>query len=122
MELNTKKYVGKRFSGGAYIDSQFNEFFIDFKKDIKNMMKDTDWGISKWIKGHYFVSGFAYNKRYKEYAYFSVSDVRFFQDEWYNDVLVRRVKDGEDFIGGMNTYSPLSSLTKALDNTLKGVV
>ena len=43
-------------------------------------------------------------------AYVSISDVRYFSDEWYNHILIRTAKDEQDYRGGFNNYTTLDGL------------
>ena len=48
--------------------------------------------------------------------YMSISDVRFFKNEWYNHILFRTAKSEKDFTGGTNLYTTLPLLRLAIKN------
>lgn len=43
--------------------------------------------------------------------YISVPDVRYFTNEWYSHILIRTVKDEQDYRGGFNNYTTLEKLS-----------
>ncbi len=61
--------------------------------------------------GHYELSGFV--RHGDKYAYFSISDVRFFPGDWFEHILIRTAKNDHDYTGGANHY-------QSLDNILNG--
>ena len=42
--------------------------------------------------------------------YISISDVRYFNNDWYNHILVRTAKNETDYRGGFNHYTTLERL------------
>ena len=49
-------------------------------------------------------------------VYLSISDVRYFTNEWYGHILIRTAKDEQDYRGGFNHYTTLEALpTKAAE-------
>jgi hypothetical protein len=61
-------------------------------------------------RGHFFISGFAENLRTGKLVYFSCSDVRFFPDRWYSDILIRTAESTSDFTGGRNHSCTLETI------------
>lgn len=43
--------------------------------------------------------------------YISISDVRYFTNEWYSNILIRTAKDEQDYRGGFNHHTTLEDLT-----------
>ena len=43
-------------------------------------------------------------------VYVSISDVRFFTNEWYNNILIRTAKNEQDYYGGFNHRTTLNEL------------
>ena len=43
-------------------------------------------------------------------VYVSISDVRFFTNEWYNNILIRTAKNEQDYYGGFNHRTTLKEL------------
>lgn len=42
--------------------------------------------------------------------YISISDVRYFSNEWYDHILIRTAENETDYRGGFNNYTTLSDL------------
>ena len=42
--------------------------------------------------------------------YISISDVRYFANEWYSHILIRTAKNEQDYRGGFNHYTTLENL------------
>ena len=113
-----EKWLNYSFSSGVTTGEDFNIFFREIKKFIKKNLP-SEIELVKMDKNHYYFSGFLKNKKNGKYIYFSVSDVRFFKDDWYYNVLVRTAKDENDYTGGCNNYCKITELgEKALQLSL----
>ena len=112
--LELKKYFGYEFSSGCYTGEDYKIFERKYLKHIKNICEDFSWEFVKGNKGHYFCSAFVKNKQ-NSFVYISIEDVRYRQDEWFGNVLVRTAKDEKDYRGGQNNYCGLSNLAVAID-------
>jgi len=99
-----KKWLTHEFSSGSYAGDDFKSFARSFKTALKKQLKDT-MAIVEYSVGHYYVSGFI--QRGDKYIYFSISDVRHFNNEWNTHILYRTAKSIKDFTGGMNNYTSL---------------
>ena len=84
------------------------------------MCKEYGWELVKVNKNHYEFSAF-FKDTDDNYVYFSISDVRYFQNEWYNHILVRTAKHDKDYSGGQNNYTNLENLPIKLHYLFKGV-
>jgi hypothetical protein len=47
-------------------------------------------------------------------AYASISDVRFFKNSWFDNVLIRTAKSKVDYTGGSNNYCKLEEINDYL--------
>jgi len=99
-----EKWLGTRFTSSYYSTKQWESFLKDFKHAIKNSLPEGS-RLVNWLKGHFEVSGFIV--RNNKYVYFSISDVRYWQDEWYHKILIRTASGPEDYMGGSNNYTDL---------------
>jgi len=109
-----KNWLNVTFASSCYKTDQFKAFSRNFRSYVKKLTKD-NFEIINFSVGHFDVSGFLKNKENNKLVYFSVSDVRFFPNEWYNHVLVRTAKHDKDYIGGSNNYCTLDEIeNKAL--------
>jgi hypothetical protein len=109
------KFKAWEFSSGPVIDEDFRVFARLFKKHVTQNLP-TEAVLVKFNSGHYYVSGFI--ERQGKYAYFSISDVRHFPNDWHNNILVRTAKSETDYSGGCNRYTTLDNFTRAIDNLL----
>ena len=103
-----KEWLGTKFKSSCYRTDQFDNFARDFKNYLKKMLANDYEIIFK--KGHFELFGFLKNKKTGKYAYFSISDVRYWQDEWFYNVLIRSAKNEKDFFGGTNQYCTLENI------------
>jgi hypothetical protein len=96
-----------------YSSSGLTEEFASFTKDFKKYLKDNltkDYELVNFNRGHFYLSGFIKNIQTNKYMYFSTSDVRFFKNEWYNNILVRTAEHEKDYTGGRNLQIPLPDI------------
>ena len=111
-----KQYLNWQFSSGPTIGKDFRQFSKEFKKEIKKRLPEGAELVT-WNVGHYDISGFI--KRGDKYVYFSISDVRYFKNEWYNNILVRTAKDTNDYTGGSNNYVSLPAFKEKIEELLR---
>jgi len=104
------KWKNHRFQSSTLKTEEFLRFAREFKRAISYELPE-NMTIS-FMVGHFYISGFFKNETTQKYAYFSISDVRFFQDSWVNDVLIRTAKDDKDYSGGKNQSVYLVNLVK----------
>ena len=109
-----EKWQGFVFQSSSELTSEFAEFAKDFKEHIKNVI-EPEYEIINWNRGHFYISGFIKNKATGKFVYFSCSDVRFFKDEWQNNLLIRTAKNEKDYTGGSNHSYKLDQLSEAID-------
>lgn len=104
--MNLKKWEDYNFESSSGLTEEFNDFYKDFRKYIKNIIP-SNYSLVKINRGHFYVSGFIKNNDTEKYVYFSCSDVRFSKDEWKNRLLIRTAKHEEDYTGGSNNFTSL---------------
>jgi len=112
---NIKDWLDWEFSSGGTTGEDFKRFARDFRKSIKEKLPERA-ELVNWNNGHYYVSGFV--KRENKYVYFSISDVRFFKDDWYGHILIRTAENDKDYTGGSNCFILLESFTREVDKLL----
>ena len=105
-----------QFTSGPVIDEDFRVFARKYKQFVITHVP-TDTKLVSFHRGHYEVSGFV--ERQGKFVYFSVSDVRFFPGEWYNNILVRTAQSDKDYTGGRNCYTSLENFTDSIDKLLQ---
>jgi len=110
-----KKWIDYPFESSSGPTNEWVAFCKDFKKYIKNNLpKNAE--LVGWLNGHFEVAGFI--KKNNKYVYFSCLDVRFFPNEWYNNLLIRTAKDEKDFKGGSNGYTSLKNFKENIEKYL----
>ena len=82
------------------------------------MCKENHWELVKVGKNHYCFSAFIKSSENK-CVYLSISDVRYFSNEWYSHILVRTAKNEVDYRGGFNNYTTLENLDYTVARLLK---
>ena len=105
-----EKYLNYEFSSGCYTGEDYKEFERKYISYLKSLCKENGWKFVVANKNHYEFTAFLevdYN-----FIYFSISDVRFFQNEWYNNILIRTAKSDRDYTGGSNHYTNLKNLVQ----------
>lgn len=113
-----KKYIDYEFSSGCYTGEDYKSFQTKYINYLKAMCKENHWELVKVGKSHYCFSAFIKSLENK-CVYLSISDVRYFSNEWYNHILVRMAKNEVDYRGGFNNYTTLENLDYTVARLLK---
>ena len=104
-----KKYVGYEFSSGCYTGDDYKSFQTKYLNYLRSICKQNHWQLVNVGKNHYCFSAFIKSAENK-CVYISISDVRYFSNEWYNHILIRTAKNETDYRGGVNKYTTLEEL------------
>ena len=104
-----QKYIGYEFSSGCYTGDDYKSFQTKYINFLKAMCRNNHWQLVNVGKNHYCFSAFIKSAENK-CVYVSISDVRYFSDEWYNHILIRTAKNEQDYRGGFNNYTTLDGL------------
>ena len=113
-----KKYIDYEFSSGCYTGEDYKSFQTKYINYLKAMCKENHWELVNVSKNHYCFSAFIKSSENK-CVYLSISDVRYFSNEWYNHILVRTAKNEADYRGGFNNYTTLEKLDNTVARLLK---
>lgn len=109
-----KKYLDYEFSSGCYTGEDYKSFERKYINYLKSIARENGWELVNVGKNHYeFSAFFKYNDKY---VYFSISDVRFWQNDWYNNILIRTAKSSKDYRGGNNYRTTLPTLDYGIKN------
>lgn len=109
-----KKFIGYRFSSGGVIGDDFKSFSAELRKHINALCKEHNMEMVSFNRGHYECSGFVKVIDTDSYVYWSISDVRYWNDEWLNKVLYRTATGPKDYRGGQNMYCHLEQLGSSI--------
>lgn len=112
-----EKYLNYEFSSGSYTGEDYKSFERKYINYLKSLCKENGWKFVVAHKNHYKFSAFF--EINNQFIYFSISDVRFFKNQWYNHILIRTAKADRDYTGGSNHYTNLLNLTNNILNLIR---
>ena len=104
-----EKYIDYEFSSGCYTGDDYKSFQTKYINFLRSICKQNHWQLVNVGRNHYCFSAFIKSAENK-CVYVSISDVRFFTNEWYNNILIRTAKDEQDYHGGFNHRTTLKEL------------
>ena len=104
-----EKYVNYEFSSGCYTGDDYKSFQTKYINYLRAVCKNNHWRLVNVGKNHYCFSAFIKSAENK-CVYISISDVRYFSNEWYNRILIRTAENETDYRGGFNNYTSLQDL------------
>ena len=120
VNINTlKQYINYEFSTGCYTGNDYKTFQTKYINYLKTICKENNWSLIKVNKNHYCFSAFIKGGTENKCVYISISDVRYFNNDWYNHILVRTAKNEVDYKGGFNHYTTLDKLEYKICELLK---
>lgn len=108
-----KKYLNYEFSSGPYTGQDYRTFQNKYISYLRKLCKQSGWEFVKANRNHYCFTAFIKDDR-SQYIYLSISDVRYFTNEWYNNILVRNAAHEKDYSGGSNNFTTLPKLQSAI--------
>lgn len=104
-----EKYIDYEFSSGCYTGEDYKSFQTKYINFLRSICKQNHWQLVNVGRNHYCFSVFIKSAENK-CVYVSISDVRFFTNEWYNNILIRTAKNEQDYYGGFNHRTTLKEL------------
>ena len=104
-----EKYVNYEFSSGCYTGDDYKSFQTKYINYLRSICKNNHWRLVNVGKNHYCFSAFIKSAENK-CVYISISDVRYFSNEWYDHILIRTAENETAYRGGFNNYTTLSDL------------
>ena len=112
-----RPFVNYMFSSGGAIGDDFKSFNTKFKNAIKKLLPN-GYEIRAWTREHYYCSAMIETPEEK-FIYLSISDVRYFPNDWFSDILIRTAEHDKDWRGGPNHYTNLFTFTKDIESLYK---
>ena len=110
-----KKYLDYEFESSCYTTPDYLEFQSKYLRYLKKIFNENNYEILKTMRNHYEFSLFLKTDN-NTVVYLSISDVRYFKNEWFNHILIRTAKDESDYRGNENHYSNLPDLIENIKN------
>lgn len=104
-----EKYIDYEFSSGSYTGDDYKSFQTKYINYLRSICKQNHWQLVNVGRNHYCFSAFIKSAENK-CVYVSISDVRFFTNEWYSNILIRKAKNEQDYYGGFNHRTTLKEL------------
>lgn len=104
-----EKYIDYEFSSGCYTGDDYKSFQTKYINYLRSICKQNHWELVNVGRNHYCFSAFIKSAENK-CVYVSISDVRFFTNEWYSNILIRKAKNEQDYYGGFNHRTTLKEL------------
>lgn len=104
-----EKYIDYEFSSGCYTGDDYKSFQTKYINFLRSICKQNHWQLVNVGRNHYCFSAFIKSAENK-CIYVSISDVRFFTNEWYSNILIRKAKNEQDYRGGFNHRTTLKEL------------
>lgn len=104
-----EKYIGYEFSSGCYTGDDYKSFQTKYINFLRSICKQNHWQLVNVGRNHYCFSAFIKSAE-NRCVYVSISDVRFFTNEWYSNILIRKAKNEQDYYGGFNHRTTLKEL------------
>lgn len=104
-----EKYIDYEFSSGCYTGDDYKSFQTKYINFLRSICKQNHWQLVNVGRNHYCFSAFIKSAENK-CVYVSISDVRFFTNEWYSNILIRTSKNEQDYYGGFNYRTTLKEL------------
>lgn len=98
------KWLNHQFSTGVYTGEDYLKFQRDARTDLKKQANATGFDLHQFNKNHYNFSAVLRHRETGKFVYVSISDVRFFNNQWFDHVLIRTMAHDKDWTGGMNNY------------------
>ncbi len=114
-----ENYLYYEFSSGCTTGSDYKIFQTKYINYLKGLCINNDWQLVNIGKNHYEFSTFVKNDK-GAFLYISISDVRYWKNEWYNHILIRTATHERDYTGGYNQYTTLCDLENKIKRIFGG--
>lgn len=115
-ERLVKKWSSHHFSTGVYPGEDYKKFQKEARTALKELADAAGYILYRFLPNNYQFSAILQEHETGAYAYVSISDVRFFRNEWATNILYRQMRDEYDWHGGANHYCTLTGLSTALQS------
>ena len=102
--MDYNKWLNHTFSYGTDPLPDYVEFQRKMRFDLKRIAKNNNLELHSFNKNHYEFSAVLKDIHEDKFIYVSISDVRYWKNEWYNHVLIRTMEHDKDWTGGSNHY------------------
>lgn len=111
--MNYKKWLDHKFSTGCYAGEDYLKFQKEMRTDLRKQAVNNGLVIYSFNKNHYEFSAVLKSAYTDKFVYVQIPDVRFFQNEWFTNVLYRTMANEKDWTGGLNQYCRWEDIGKS---------
>lgn len=119
--MKVKSFLKKWYNAtiedyGGVTSPEYKTFQKEYKAVLKEICRNNNWSIHNFINGHYEFCCVLKSDINNQYEYFSISDVRYWHNEWADRILYRSMENDHDWHGGYNNYCRLADFDSVLKN------
>ncbi len=119
--MTVEKFLSKWYDkeiedGGSETSPEYRNFQSNYRSVLKEICKDIGMELHSFSKNHYDFSAVVKSNNTNQFYYISISDVRYWKNEWADDILYRTMEHDKDWTGGSNCYTTLQELAENLLN------
>lgn len=109
-----EEWLDVQFESSCSLTEEFALFAKQYKKAIAEAMHG--YTLVNFSRGHFYISGFFKNTINGKLVYFSTSDVRGSNNEWFDNILIRTAEHDRDYTGGNNCFTSLKNIKEQADS------
>ena len=110
-----KKWYDKEIEDwGGETSPEYRNFQTNYRSVLKEIGNNISFELHSFSKNHYEFSAVMKSNLTNQFYYISISDVRYWKNEWANSILYRTMEHEKDWTGGCNRYSTLKKLSENL--------
>ncbi len=111
--VNMKRWIHTAIDDyGGTTSPSYKEFERNYRSYLRSICRKIGANLHSFSPNHYQFT--AVLEKDGKFVYFSISDVRYFSKEWYNNILIRTMAHDKDWRGGTNYYTELDLLEQDL--------
>ena len=111
--LRLKRYYGHVFAYGDENATLFLRRYRNWLKKLWSGIYEID------VRNGYYELYATVKSADGKFVYISISDIRYWQDEWATSILIRTMKDEKDYRGGPNHYTNIARLKEDVINLME---
>jgi len=109
-----EKWLGFTFESSSNKTQEYMAFVKDYRREMKTKLTGAFEMLPKTSDAHFEASGFVKNIKTGKLAYWSISDIRNWRDDWYKNILIRTAQHDKDWTGGTNNYTDWPNMLERL--------
>ena len=114
---NLKPFMARGIEDwSSVVSDDYKSFQTKYRNFLKKLCKENNYELVQFNPNHYEFSCFI--KGNNKFVYISISDVRYFKNEWFNHILIRSAQNEKDYHGGINQHTYLPYLETKIQSML----